>query len=562
MQPDSISLPIFVAVLLLGSAALAEDAGDPLGRDTPRGAMAGFLEAADAGDLQGVAEYIDTRNLPRSAAAYPDTELAAGLRLILERALWVDLNALSDQPGGKPADDLPPYRDEIGRLQTTNGEVALLLQLVPGPEGAQVWKVSNATIARLPELYEEFRYSEYVEWLWERLPGATLLGVELFKWVASLSYGLLAYPFILLVGWWLARALSDPGAELYPALLRFLTLPVPILAFLLIVDWALRDLGMGVTAQRYARAGTINTICIVWVLISGINLARDAYSGFLSKRGRDASVVLLRPVANGVKIIIGMLAILVWLENSGYNITALLTGLGIGGLAVALVLQKPLEDVFGAITLYTQQPIKVGDFGRFGEVIGVVEEISLRSTRIRTLDHSVVAIANSKLANGDIENISARRRIRYSPTLYLSYDTSPEQLQYILLEIRRLLIAHSAVIPDGIRARFARIGAYAFEFDVHAYVETTDFAYFLGVAEDLNFRIADIVRKAGTGFALPAQTQFNETRAVEPDRRANAEAAVASWRRDDVLAVPDLDDAEIASLTGTIEYPPPTPRIS
>jgi MscS family membrane protein len=186
---------------------------DPLGRDTPRGALRGFLEAVDEGDLERAAEYLDLRNLPKRVRDHPGPELAAGFSLVLERALWVDLDDLSDHPDGAAADGLPSYRDELAKVKTDAGEISILLQRVPAADGEFVWKVSNATIARMPQLYAEYRYAPYTEWLSQNLPEVEWLGVELFKWVGALSVAAAAYPFILLATWWIARTISHPGSE-------------------------------------------------------------------------------------------------------------------------------------------------------------------------------------------------------------------------------------------------------------------------------------------------------------------------------------------------------------
>jgi MscS family membrane protein len=529
---------------------------DPLGRDTPRGALRGFLEAVDEGDLERAAEYLDLRNLPKRVRDHPGPELAAGFSLVLERALWVDLDDLSDHPDGAAADGLPSYRDELAKVKTDAGEISILLQRVPAADGEFVWKVSNATIARMPQLYAEYRYAPYTEWLSQNLPEVEWLGVELFKWVGALSVAAAAYPFILLATWWIARTISHPGSEFHQPVRRYLMVPVGTLIVLVVASWSLYDLGLGVSAQRYFRSSTLVTMCTVWVLLSGLNLGRDVYASYLSRHERPGSAPLLRPITNALKGAVVLFALLVWLENIGVNITALLAGLGVGGIAVALVLQKPLEDIFGAITLYTQQPIKLGDFMRIGELVGTVEEINLRATRIRTLDNTLIAIPNAKLAGEAIENVIARRKIRYNPTFQVRYDTTADQLRYILLEARKLLHAHAAVVQPEHRVRLQNLGTYGFEFTVNAYIDTTDFAYFLAVSEDLNLRLADIVSDAGTSFAVPEGQLSEPPLLMDPERRRTAEAAVAARRQGDGQHPAELPQEEIEALAGSIPAPP------
>jgi MscS family membrane protein len=204
---------------------------------------------------------------------------------------------------------------------------------------------------------------------------------------------------------------------------------------------------------------------------------------------------------------------LLYFDKLGFDITTVLAGLGVGGLAVALALQKPMEDVFGAFTLYTQQPIRIGDFCRIGNESGTIEEIGLRTTRVRTLTNTLIAIPNAKLANEPIENISAREKIRYRPILRLKYDTTPEQLRRVLDDIRELFGSHEKILPDSPRVRFNEIADDALLVEALAYLDTTDFAEFLGLAEDLNIRILEIVAEAGTSLALPASTLYVEQRA-------------------------------------------------
>jgi MscS family membrane protein len=201
-----------------------------------------------------------------------------------------------------------------------------------------------------------------------------------------------------------------------------------------------------------------------------------------------------------------MAAVLVYLDKLGINITTVLAGLGVGGIAVALALQKPMEDVFGAITLYTQQPIRVGDFCRIGSETGTIEEIGLRTTRIRTIANTLIAIPNGRLANEPIDNISARSKILYRPTLRLKYDTSTEQLQDILEGVREMLAAHDRVLQDNHRVRFVEIADDALLIEVFAFLNTQNWAEYLELAEDLNMKILEIVAKAGTTLSLPAQT--------------------------------------------------------
>jgi len=237
-----------------------------------------------------------------------------------------------------------------------------------------------------------------------------------------------------------------------------------------------------------------------------MNLIRGLYSDYLHGLGREGSMVLLHPAANAIKILIAIGAILIYLDKFGVNIATVLAGLGIGGIAIALALQLPLEDIFGAITLFTQQPVRVGDFCQVGDHTGTIEEIGLRITRLRTLANTVVAIPNSKLSREEIINISARASILYQPTLRLGYDTSAEQIQQILEGIRDLFTSHKRIVQGNHRVRLKEIADDALLVEVWGYLNTTVWVEYLELAEELNLRILEIVAQAGTTLSLPARS--------------------------------------------------------
>jgi MscS family membrane protein len=225
---------------------------------------------------------------------------------------------------------------------------------------------------------------------------------------------------------------------------------------------------------------------------------------------------------------------------------------------VALAAQKPLENLIGGITLYTSQPVRVGDFCRFGDTLGTVEEIGLRATKVRTLDRTVVHIANAEFVNLQLNNFGQRDRIWYHPRIRLGYATTPDQLRYILVEIRKMLYAHPKVLADPARIRFTEFGVYSLDLDVFAYVGVSDYNEFLEIAEDLNLRIIDIVAEAGSSFALPSQTTYLERGAKRDEQRVQAaEAAVEAWRAQQALYLPRFPEETIADLEGSLVYPPP-----
>ena len=517
MQKTQLSLLLLLMLSLVcvqtyaqdGSATTAdrpEIPADEFDRGAPRGSGEGFMAAADAGDYDAAAEYLDLRNLRGEAKQLTGAQLARRLNVIIGRATWIDINELVDDPAGRSNDNLPAYRDPIGIVLDGDKEIQLLMQKVPRGDGVFIWKISNATVSIIPKLYATYGYPEVVEDLRRSLPDVSFLGYELFKWVVVLATGLLVYAALFLIALIIRRVLGNPEAPSHQRLFRFIVLPLGIWAVIMTLSAVATSLGRGTTAEAIERLSPIPILVTVWMMMGGINLIRDIYTNRLQNKGRPGAAVLLQPMGNAIKILLATGAVLIYLDKLGVNITTVLAGLGVGGIAVALALQKPMEDVFCAITLYMQQPIRVGDFCRVGEYTGTIEEIGLRTTRIRTLADTLIAVPNAQLANAPIDNFSARKKILFQPILRLRYDTTPAQLTQILDGIRELLSTHDRILQENPRVRFKEIADDALLIEAYAYLDTNVWAEYLELAEGLNMRILEIIALAGTSLSLPSQT--------------------------------------------------------
>jgi MscS family membrane protein len=195
------------------------------------------------------------------------------------------------------------------------------------------------------------------------------------------------------------------------------------------------------------------------------------------------------------------------LNDIGYPVASLLAGLGIGGLALAFAAQKTLENLFGSVSISIDRPFQVGDFVRVeGGLLGNVEHLGLRSTRIRTLDRTIVTIPNGKLADQRIETFAPRDRCRLSFTLGLVYATTAAQMRAVLAGVETLLRAHPRVWPEGISVRFVGLSPSTLDVEVVAWFATADWNEFQAIRQDVLLAVMDVVERAGTAFAFPTQT--------------------------------------------------------
>jgi MscS family membrane protein len=275
----------------------------------------------------------------------------------------------------------------------------------------------------------------------------------------------------------------------------------------------------------------------------------------VTSSGKISMVQLGRKLSKIMAVIVGTVVIF---YIAGINIAAVLTGLGIGGIAIAFAAQKTLENLFGGIMIISDQPIRVGDFCRAGDYIGTVENIGLRSTRIRTLERTVVSVPNGQLAVMSLENFTMRDKIWFHHTLHLRYETTADQLRYILAEIRKMLYEHSKVESPSARIRLIGFGNSSLDLEVFAYVLETKYESFLHIQEDLLLRIIDIIEASGSGFALPSQTTYVAgDSGLDAVKSRKALETVHQWREQGKFPFPDFSPETISQMDSKIQYPPP-----
>jgi len=536
---------------------------DDYDRGAPRTSMEGYLLAARAGDYERAAEYLDLRRLPSKVRDARGPQLARELKVVLDRTLWVDLDALSPDPGGAQKDGLPAGRDLVGRIDTKRGPVDVLLERVPREDGVRIWKVSAKTVDRIPTLFDEFGYGR----LGTILPGfffsVHFLEVQLWQWLGLLALILVSYLVALLTaglaGKILAAVVRRTGTAVDDRAVVLAGGPLRLLIAVLVFSAGKLPLGLALPVRQTLSAAesALLIVAFAWLTLRSADLITEVMRDRLVRRGHSNATSLLPPGRKTLKVVIVGVAFIAMLDSFGFNVTALIAGLGVGGIAVALAAQKSLENLLGGVNLYVDQPVRIGDFCRFGDKIGTIEDIGLRSTRVRSLDRTLVAIPNAEFSNLQIENFAKRDKIWYHPRIGLRYETTPDQIRYILVEIRKMLYAHPRVDPDPARIRFVQFGAYSLDLDIFAYVSTADYGEFLEVAEDLNLRIMDIVEKAGSGFAFPSQTTYVESgEGLNGELARAAEEEVRRWREQNQLCLPGFPPAAIAELRGSLDYPP------
>jgi len=225
-------------------------------------------------------------------------------------------------------------------------------------------------------------------------------------------------------------------------------------------------------------------------------------------------------------------------------------GLGFG-------LQDIFANFFSGLVLLFERPMRVGDFCRFGDQVGTVESIGLRTTKVRGLDRTIINVPNADFSKKELVNYAKRDRMLLKTTIGLRYETTDDQLRYVLAKIRELLLSHPKITDDPARVRFVGYGDYALNIEIFAYGVAKDWGEFLGIQEDVLLRIMRIVEESGTGFAFPSQTTYlARDEGMDAERTAAAEAQVQAWRSEHRLPFPDFSERQRRRFRDTLDYPP------
>ncbi len=531
---------------------------DEFGRNSPRGTVKGFLEACREGDYKKASNYLDLRRISGDGPT-----LARKLRTVLSRTLWVDVETLSQDPKGTANDGLPSYRDRLGTIDIKDGEVDILLQRVPRGDGVFIWKFAGVTVSKVPGLYTELGYGVLERFLPQFFFDIQFLDIALWQWIgllvlvllAAVVSWLLAVMVVRTIGALVARTKTSIDDRLFEVSIS----PIRLAIGALIFRGGIVPLGLGMEAVSFLSAllRALFIVAVTWLLVRVSDVLSSAVEERLVERGQVSATALVSPGRKVVKVILLILAFVAILDTFGFNVAALLAGLGVGGIAVALAAQKTIENLFGGVTLYTDKPVRVGDFCRFGEQIGTVEEIGVRSTRVRTLDRTLITIPNSTFSSMQLENFTKRDRIRLYTIFGVRYETTPDQMRYILVEIRKLLYSHERVLDDPARIRFINFGAHSLDLEIFAYVDTSDWGEFLGIREDIFLRIMDIIEQSGSGFAFPSQTLYlGKDDGLNEEKVREVAAEVQRWREGREIFLPDFPPSLIEELKDTLRYPP------
>jgi MscS family membrane protein len=531
---------------------------DPLGRNTPSNSVFGFLKAATSGDYSIAAQYLQMSPAHRQANG---EEIAMKLKFVLDNDFLGNYNRFN-QPEGTPQEGVPLGHQRLGMMSAGDVEMDLDMVRVSDTNAGKIWLISSDTLAKLPELYDQAEARQVASKLPAFLVKHEFGGMPLWQWLALL----VATPFAAGLGWLVLAILEIPlrwwarrHGQMDVANWRSVSGPAWLLTGTLIHQAIVVKLRVPLLVRHYyfqvtSIALILSATWIFWRVVRW-SLYRVRLRALARGHAGTGSLMLLgERILKAIILIAGIFAVL---SSLGFNMSTALAGLGIGGLAIGFGAQKTIENLFGGVSVLGDEVFRVGDTCRFGDRSGTVEDIGLRSTRIRTEERTLLAIPNGTVATINLENLSRRDKILLKTNLSLRSETKSDHLRFVLSELRRLLYSHPKIETATVRVRLTDIAAASPSVEVLCYVMTQDFNEFAAVREDVLLRMLEIVESSGTGLALPAQTLYlGRDAGLAHDKAESAVQKVTELREGKKLPFPDYHKEEISSFKGSIEYPP------
>jgi MscS family membrane protein len=481
-------------------------APDPLGRETPRAMVSGLIEALAELDYDRAAMYLDLPAATSNRQRMNAIGQARAFHALLDNGGSIKpFAALSNDTSGALEDELPMDQEAIGEITIKGKAVPILL--TRGQDGErQVWRISKETLAqvaaatkRTPEAGQPAE-EEYI-----------VAGAPLKDWAILLGLGILIFG-----GLWLLSALvvaamrrlvADPAAN---GLYRFVEAALPpgslLVAVGIFYHWA-DNLPVSIVARqtllRYA--GIVAVIAVVWFGLRLVDSIAELATTRMQRAGRRQIVSVITLARRTVKVLLLLFSGIGILDTFGIDVTTGIAALGIGGIALALGAQKTVENLVGSVTVIADRPMQVGDFIKVGDVVGTVEDVGIRSTRIRTGERTVVTIPNGDLSARQIENFADRDRFLFNPVIAVAPNTPSAKLKEAIAIVQGVL-AEEKNIAEGYRARLGSISDRAFNIDVFAYIDVREFDTQVIIRESLLLAIYERLEAAGISLAFPSQT--------------------------------------------------------
>lgn len=531
MKARCFSLSLLLLICWLPTVLAAQEAPEPAAEEaasevkvippehaSARATMRTFLEAFDPSlsspdedPLAVAAACLDLSRISESLRVRQGRELAVQLKEVLDKTELIDVGTISDDPQGKP------YRLRVfdyGQVRIdrdTGGE----------------WLFTSETVRAIPELLAALRERETVEgvtaiepltpamWLRSKMPRSLQqMGflMEHWQWLGLLCLLVVALILERIVAMLcrnvVARRLEESLQNVGEARLKRAMRPVGLLVAALVCWAAIYWFGFPTGVLEVLQVAVHFSVAtsFVWASYRFVDVLAATLEARAASTGNKFDDLLVPLVRKTFKILITAFGLVFIADTLRLPVRSVLTGIGIGGLAIALAAQDMVKNLFGSLLVIMDRPFSVGDYVSVGSVDGTVEELGFRSTRIRTPQNSLVTLPNSHLITTAVDNLGARHYRRWRTTLSLTYDTPPAKIEAFCEGVKALILEHPHTRKEGFQVVFNEFSASSLDVMLHVFFDVPDWATELESRQRLGLDVLRLAESLGVEMAFPTQT--------------------------------------------------------
>lgn len=478
---------------------------DTFGRDTPRSTMQNFLQALAKDDITLASRYLA---IGKNQNPYVTVRT---LKRALDNSgrLYNELQMSNDQSGNLD-DRLAPNVDKVGELGNGDNKIDLLVERVQQPDGHQVWLISQQTLRQLDTAATQTEPTLVEKYVPDELLAKEIGGVNIGQVAAVVLLLIGTYLVSLLLSWiafWCVRfAFRRVTDETRLPIDRRVVVPLAAVLTGIIIQELMLYAGISLVVRNFVErlAQILSWVALAWLVLRISDLVFKRAEKYAKNNHHPERLSILTLLRKVVKVLFLIITAIVILGNLGFDLTTGIAALGIGGVALALGAQKTVENLVGSVSLVADQPVNVGDYCRFGDQEGTVVDIGIRSTRVQTMDRTIVTVPNGNLSGMSIENFSRRDIFHFKQRFYAIRDSEAEPLRKFIAAVQDYIASLPETTNTWNQARIVSTQQDAYIIEVRCYLDMPSLMEFYAKQTEMILHIAEIMHDFGIKNALPA----------------------------------------------------------
>ncbi len=527
---------------------------DSFGRDTPRHTVQGFISALGENDYLLASNYLtlSKSDNPTIAVRQLKQALDAGGRFL------PDLQ-LSNSPEGYLADQLQPNQEKVGTININDKSVPIILERVVSKKGEQYWQFATDTLTSIPEVLENTEPTLISKYTFESLEGDKLFGYQLTDLIAAiiLTVGSFLLTYVMVWLWYHLLHIVYPRVRGEPLPLPDkIILPLSVVIMALILSEIMVYAGVSVTLREPINRFTeiASWLAVTWLLLRMVDVVFTRAVNLSYKKNHIERVSILGLMSKVVKALLLIFAVIVIFGNLGFDLTTGIAALGVGGLALALGAQKTIENLVGSVVVVADSPVRIGDYCQFGTQAGTVIDIGIRSSRVRTLNRTVVTVPNGDFSSMQIENFTSRDMFHFLHNLYIKRNADIDVVFKMVKDLDSFLNDHELTNQEWNQANILELRQDCYIIQLRAYVNAFDIIEFYPKQDTLLVDILNLVKQYKVEHALPTQQLIVDQGELEQrsDTDELNDSSTLDQASDSTKVQTDEQDTNTQSLNNTL----------